>query len=126
MALLVLCETTKALVLLPTFRPFLYAAPHPPYDSLMASGALYSLVAAYMVQGRGVNGRYAARALAVASVRCAERTVRTIAAAQRSSALLFGVRYRHRFVVISECLEFYYKQRYCWNWLIIMHCFCVG
>lgn len=74
LALLVLCETSKSLVLLPTFRPFLYAAPHPPYDSLMASGALYSLVAAYRVQSGGVNGRYAARALAVASVRCAECT----------------------------------------------------
>eukprot|EP00903_Cladosiphon_okamuranus_P018928 g17409.t1 len=70
-ALLVLCETCKSLVLLPVFRPFLFAAPRPPLDSLLASAALLSLVAAWFVQGAGGRrGTYAARALTVASVRC--------------------------------------------------------
>lgn len=69
-ALLVLCETVKSLLLLPVFRPFLFSAPPPPLDSLLASAALVSLVAAWFVQGvGGRGGTYAARALTVASVR---------------------------------------------------------
>ena len=69
-ALLVLCETCKSLVLLPVFRPFLSSAPRPPLDSLLASAALFSLVAAWFVQGvGGRGGTYAARAMTVASVR---------------------------------------------------------
>lgn len=69
-AVLVVCETTKSLVLLPIFRPFLHSAPHPPWDALLASAALYCLVAAWLVQSSGGNkGLYAARALMVASVR---------------------------------------------------------
>ncbi|CAM9973927.1 unnamed protein product, partial [Scytosiphon promiscuus] len=70
-ALLVLCETVKSLVLLPVFRPFLFSAPRPPLDSLLASGVLACLLAACLVQGLGGRrGVYAARALTVASVRC--------------------------------------------------------
>eukprot|EP00752_Nemacystus_decipiens_P003365 g3112.t1 len=70
-ALVVLCETCKSLLLLPAFRPFLFSAPRPPLDSLLASAALLSLVAAWSVQGiAGRRGTYSARALTVASVRC--------------------------------------------------------
>lgn len=69
-AVLVLCETCKSLLLLPVFRPFLFSAPRPPLDSLLASAALLSLVAAWFVQGiGGRRGTYAARSLTVASVR---------------------------------------------------------
>ncbi|CAN0494931.1 unnamed protein product, partial [Hapterophycus canaliculatus] len=69
-ALLVLCETLKSLVLLPAFRPFLFSAPRPPLDSLLASAVLACLLAAWLVQGfGGRRGVYAARALTVASVR---------------------------------------------------------
>ncbi|CAM9422492.1 unnamed protein product, partial [Laminaria digitata] len=70
-SLLVLCETSKSLVLLPTFRPFLHSAPPPPFDSILASAALYLLVLAWLVQGSGeTRGTYAPRSLTVASVRC--------------------------------------------------------
>ncbi|CAN0552214.1 unnamed protein product, partial [Ectocarpus sp. 12 AP-2014] len=70
-SLLVLCETSKSLVLLPVFRPFLFSAPRPPLDSILASAVLACLAAAWFVQGRaGQRGVYAARALTVASVRC--------------------------------------------------------
>ncbi|CAB1116113.1 unnamed protein product [Ectocarpus sp. CCAP 1310/34] len=46
-SLLVLCETSKSLVLLPVFRPFLFSAPRPPLDSILASAVLACLAAAW-------------------------------------------------------------------------------
>lgn len=72
MTLLVLWESSKALYIMPAFRPYLYLAPKAPYDSLLASGALYSLLAAWLLTRRGGFGRWAvltARGLTVLSAR---------------------------------------------------------
>lgn len=97
-SLLILCETSKSLILLPALRPFLHSAPSSPWDSILASAALYSLLSAFLLWG--LEGRWrrfrviAARALTVATARQAYLELRMEACSMSGFPLYRGRRKR--------------------------------